>query len=89
MRSGQKTVTTAGTAVQFPSVRGEIFAFSAMPDNTGVVYVGTDSTNLDVSASTGYPLSAGQSIAVAADDLSEFWADAATNGDVVAWMRLA
>lgn len=88
MRSGQKTVSTAGTAVQFPSVRGEIFAFTALPTNSGTVYVGQDDTNGDVSASTGFPLTAGQSVTVAADDLSEFWADAGVNGDAVAWMRL-
>lgn len=89
MRSGQVTVSTAGTAVQMTDVRGEIFAIAALPSNTGTVYVGSDSTNLDVASTTGYPLAAGQSVSVACDNLSEIWVDSATNGDKVAWLRLA
>lgn len=88
MRSGQITVTTAGTAVQGTSVRGRVFAIQALPTNTGYIYVGTDSTNLDVSSSTGYYLGAGASISFVADDLSEIWIDSSVNGEKVCWMRL-
>lgn len=89
MRSGQVTVTTAGTAVQMTSVRGQLFAVSALPTNTGTMYVGSDSTNVEVAATTGYPLIASQSIAFACDNLSEFWVDASVSGEKVAWVRLA
>lgn len=88
MRSGQVTVTTAGTAVQMTQVRGLVFAIQAMPTNTGYMYVGSDDTNLDVASTTGYVLGAGASIAVRCDDLSEFWVDSSVNGEKVCWVRL-
>ena len=87
MRSGQVTVTTAGTAVQMTQVRGCEFEIKALPTNTGNMYVGSDSTNLDVSSTTGYVLDAAESIIVYADDLSEFWVDSSVNGEKVCWMR--
>lgn len=87
MRSGQVTVTTAGTAVQMTQVRGCEFEIKALPTNSGDMYVGTDSTNADVAATTGYVLDAGDSIIVYADDLSEFWVDSSVNGEKVCWMR--
>lgn len=87
MRSGQVTVTTAGTAVQMTQVRGCEFEIKALPTNSGDMYVGSDSTNLDVGSTTGYVLDAGESIIVYADDLSEFWLDSSVNGEKVCWMR--
>ena len=55
-KSGQITVTTAGTAVRGPDVPGSIFAFSAHPANNGEpVWLGNDGNN-DVSSATGFPL---------------------------------
>lgn len=88
MRSGQVTVTTAGTAVQMTSVRGTAFAIQALPTNTGYMYIGSDSTNLDVASTTGYILGAGGSLALACDNLSEIWVDASVNGEKVCWIRL-
>ena len=87
--SGQVTVTTAGTAVQGPAVKGTLFAFQGLPGNTGVTYVGNDGAD-DVSATTGFPLpSAGPGIVMYVNNLQDLWFDAATNGDLVAWIRLA
>ncbi len=88
MRSGQVTVTTAGTAVQMTSVSGEVFAIQALPTNTGYMYVGSDDTNLEVASTTGYWLGAGGSIALACANLSEIWVDSSVNGEKVCWIRL-
>ena len=88
-RSGQVTVTTAGTAVQGPNVNGGIFSIAPAPANTGIVYFGADSSGLDVSATTGYPLSPGESVIVAVDNLSYLWFDATVNGEKACWLRIA
>lgn len=54
----------------------------AHPDNVGVVYIG--STNA-VAASTGYPLSPGDSIDLAIDDDAAIYA-IGTAADVVCWI---
>jgi hypothetical protein len=87
-RSGQITITTAGTAVQGTSVNGDMFALAAHPDNTDVVWVGSDGAG-DVSSSNGFPLSAGKSIAVIrVGSLDELWFDADVNGEKVCWLVL-
>ena len=53
-RSGQVTVTTAGTAVQGTDMSGFLFSLVAHPDNTDTVWVGNASE--DVASTTGYPL---------------------------------
>jgi hypothetical protein len=87
--SGKVTVSSAGTAVQFPSTRKRVIALKIQNDaavTTGLMYVG----DLDVSASNGWtlkddtadylewPIPAGKSIRL--DDL---WADAASNDGAV------
>lgn len=89
MRSGQITVTTAGTAVQGTSVAGEIFSIAPAPANTGIIYVGADSTNVEVASTSGYPLSPGESVIVKAYNLSELWFDSTVNGEKVCWLRIA
>lgn len=88
---GEKTVATAGTAVQVSTADTAVYdiLFQAPSGNTGAVYIGlsdVDSTTYIVtlakgeswatSGSIGGP-SAGQFI------LSDYWVDAATNGDKV------
>lgn len=97
--SGQRTVTTAGTAVPLSAtpLLARAVAIKALPGNTGVVYIGNDGAG-DVTSANGYPLSAGDQIlreAPAGDDyasgdidLADIWVDAATNGDKVAWLQL-
>lgn len=85
-------VPTAGTAVQISNTPRRILAivFVAPAGNSGTVYVGNDGA-ADVSATTGMPLSTGQSITYnfgqfgISVPISDFWVDAATNGDDVAW----
>ena len=87
--SGQITITTAGTAIQGTAIKGKVFSIQALPGNSGVCYVGNDGAD-DVSATTGFPLpAAGPGIVMYVNDLSDLWFDAASNGDKVAWLRLA
>jgi len=89
--SGQVTVTTAGTAVQFPSTTsGERFEIKANPANTGNMWIGNDGAG-DVTSANGYPLDAGQSIEVnvaLVGNMSGLWVDADVNGEKVSWIKL-
>lgn len=87
--SGQKTVTTAGTAVALGTlqVNGPL-AVKALPGNTGVIYIGNDGAG-DVSSSNGFPLSAGDPIVFeSVDSLADIFIDATVNGEGVGWHRL-
>ena len=87
--SGHVTVTTAGTAVQFPSsVEGTRFAIKAHPDNTDTVWVGQGATANDVDASSGFPLNPGETIVRKCVNLSGIWADADVSGEKVCWILL-
>jgi hypothetical protein len=94
-RSGQTTVTTAGTAVALgaASVVGYAFAVKALAGNAGLVYVGNDGAD-DVTSANGYEMSAGDQILAESSapneqiNLAQFFVDAAENGDKVAWLRL-
>lgn len=87
-RSGQTTVTTAGTEVVLGTGAVEGFvSIKALTTNTGIMYVGNDGAGA-VSSSTGYPLSAGQDITIEVGDLNNIWVDASVNGEKVAWLRL-
>ena len=87
--SGQVNVTTNGTAVQGPDIKGKMFALQAHPSNSDVAWVGNDGAN-DVSSANGFPLNAvGPGIVLVVDSsLNELWFDAATNGDDICWIRL-
>ena len=86
-RSGQITVTTAGTAVRGTTANGSLWRLTPHPDNSGVVYVGNDGAE-DVASTTGMPLSSGDVIVVHLGNLDELWFDPTTSGDKVCWMRL-
>ena len=87
--SGQVTVTTAGTAVQGTTISGKRFALQALPGNTDLIYVGNDGAD-DVAATNGFPLpKIGPGVVIDVDNLDDLWFDSATNGDKVAWLRLA
>lgn len=84
------TVSTAGTRVQVSATATPVSSiiFEAHASNTGVVYIGDAS----VAATRGTSLAAGQALAISADQsgrdgeeffLSDFYVDAATNGDKV------
>lgn len=86
--AGQITVTTAGTEVAGPAVKGALFLFQGLPGNTGVCYFGNDGANA-ISATTGFPLpAAGPGVVMEIADLSTLYFDSAENGDKVAWIRL-
>jgi len=89
--SGQITVTTAGSAVPGPSsIQPGLFEFTPVHGNTGdYCYVGNDSAN-DVSSSTGYHIKKdGTPLLMAINDLSKVYFDSDTNGDKIAWVRVA
>jgi hypothetical protein len=87
--SGQKAVTTAGTAVQLSTglvVNGPVVV-KALPGNTHLVYVGH--VDGDVDSSNGLPLNPGESQVFAnVGNLSSIWVDCVTNGEGVAWLAL-
>ena len=86
-RSGQITVTTAGTAVQGTDVVGGAFLLKAHADNTGIIYVGNVSG--DVASTNGYPLEANEDgIEVIVGNLSALWFDSSVNGEKCCWIRV-
>ena len=86
-RSGQITVTTAGTAVQGTDNRGMLFAIKAHPDNADTVWVGNDGAD-DITSSNAYPLDPGETIIIEVANLNSLYVDADSNGDKVCWLRL-
>lgn len=86
IKATQASVTgTAGRLVAVPSggarnrANGGL-AVKALSGNTQTVYIGGS----DVSTSLGYPLAAGESIAIAVDDPSRVWAVATSGTQTVA-----
>jgi proline racemase len=87
--SGQKTVTTAGTAVQLgtQSIQGPLMV-KALDTNTGVVAVGNDGAG-DVTVSNGFRLLKGESIEFEfVGSLATLWLDSSVNGEGVCWLML-
>ena len=87
--SGQKTVTTAGTAVKLGTqqISGSL-AIKALPANTGTIYIGSDGAG-DVSPSTGFPLATGEAVFLdQVGSLADVWVDATVDGEGVAWLAL-
>lgn len=85
--SGQRTVTTAGTAVALGTqqISGSL-VIKALPANTGVMYVGNDGAG-DVTTANGFPLSAGEVVVFDhVANLGDVMVDAAVNGEGVAWL---
>ena len=89
-RSGQVTVASAGTAVAGTDVKAHLVAVKAHPDNSGVLYVGSDEASTpDVSSSTGFPLAVGDAaLIVEVNNLSDLMFDSTASGDVACWLRL-
>lgn len=83
-RSGQITVTTAGTAVKGTFSTAKVVAVKAHPDNADTVWVGNDDAG-DVTASNGFPLDPGEGL-VLTGGLSDVWFDADANGDKICWL---
>lgn len=87
-RSGQITVTTAGTEVAGPDVPGSTFAIKAHPDNTDTVWVGNVGGGV-VASTTGFPLNPGQSVPIDITNLSLLMFDADVNGEKICWLRVS
>lgn len=86
-RSGQITVTTAGTAVVGTTQVCHLVAFKADPDNTNPVYLGNDEAG-DVTLDNGYPLEPGEQIIVELNNINLLYFDSETNGEKIAWLLL-
>lgn len=87
--SGQKTVTTAGTAVPLGTTQIDgAMMVKALDTNTGVVAIGNDGTD-DVTVSNGLRLLAGEvHIFDHVDNLAAIILDSAVNGEGVSWLKL-
>ena len=86
--AGQKTVTTAGTAVALGSQQiNGLVQIKALDTNTGVVAVGNDGAD-DVTVSNGYRLSANNFVIMEVGDLAQVILDSAVNGEGVSWLKL-
>ena len=86
--SGQKSVTTAGTAVQAgtdETVRN--YMLRAEPSNTGDIFIGNDGDG-DVTAANGLALAKTDPPIPFRGRLSDLWVDADNNGDTLCWMRV-
>lgn len=86
-RSGQITVTTAGTAVAGPDTAGSSWAIKAHPDNTDTVWVGNVAGT--VARTSGYPLNAGEALPIEIVNLNMLHFDADVSGEKLCWIRLA
>ena len=87
--SGQKTVTTAGTAVALGAGRVDgPLSVKALDTNTGVVALGNDGAN-DITVSNGLRLAPGEVIIFEyLGDLASIFLDSAINGEGVSWLAL-
>ena len=87
VRSGQVTVTTAGSAVQGTDTPGFLFSLVAHPDNADTVWVGNVSE--DVAGTTGYPLQPQSNpVVLQLANLNELFFDADSDGDIICWLKL-
>lgn len=87
--SGQKTVTTAGSAVALGSLRIDgALLVKALAGNTDLVALGNDGSG-DVTLSNGLPLESGECLVFEwVGELGSIFLDAAVDGEGVAWIRL-
>jgi hypothetical protein len=88
--SGQKTVTTAGTAEALGTekIHGPVM-IKALDTNTDVVAVGNDGAG-DVTVSNGLRLAAGDVVVLDhISQLSALYVDSAVDGEGVAWLSLS
>lgn len=87
--SGQKTVTTAGTAVALgtTAIAGPIMV-KAIDTNTGVIAIGNDGAN-DVTVNNGLRLLGGESVVFSyLDSLASLYIDSTEDGEGVSWIML-
>ncbi len=80
--TAKKTVTTAGTQVQFGNNACKAVSIKALAGNTGKIYVGKS----DVASTDGYELSAGEAIEFAIDNTNRVWIDSSVDGEGVTYL---
>ncbi len=87
--SGQKTVTTAGTAVALGTEQvAAPLLVKALDTNTGKIYLGNDGAG-DVSSSNGLVLLANELVLFNwVGSLTSIMIDSSVNGEGVAWLLL-
>jgi len=87
--SGQKAVTTAGTAVALGTGKVKCaLMVKAKPANTGYIYLGNDGAD-DVTSANGIILSAGDSVIFAyVEELADIYVDSSVSADGVGWIAL-
>ena len=87
------TVSTAGTEVQLSNTNRKVrwIKVKALAANSGIAYLGIAGS---ITSALGYELSAGNEIEINFADIggsivfNTLWADAATNGDKLAWIAV-
>jgi hypothetical protein len=87
--SGQKSVTTAGTAEALGAqlINGPLLV-KALPDNAGAIAIGNDGAN-DVTVSSGLLLAANEVVVFDfIGSLASVWIDSENDGEGVAWLVL-
>lgn len=89
--SGQRTVTTAGTAVRLAAtstlINGPLMV-KALDTNTGVVAIGHDGAG-DVTVSNGLRLLTSEVVVFEfVGNLYDIWLDSAVNGEGISWLNL-
>lgn len=83
LKTGQKTVTTAGTQEVLATKETiKSITIKALAGNTGIVYIGDSS----VDSSTGLELSAGESLSLDINEISLIYVDVATSGEGVSFI---
>ena len=89
--SGQKKLTTAGTAVALTTagVSGPgKFLIKSLPAQAGVGYLGNDGAN-DVTSSNGLAMTTYSEVVVVVSDLSQIYLDGTTESVGVTLMKIA
>lgn len=84
--NGKKTVTTAGTRVTLAASQAvKSVVIKALAANTGLIFVGNGS----VASTTGFELSAGDSVGLDVANLATVNLDSAVNGEGVSYIATA
>jgi len=89
LMTGQKNVTTAGTAVQLPDVRipdGFKVVVMAKPGNSGYIYLGNSKVSAEDSSSYFDRLEAGDSITLQITTLKLVWCNSSVSGDGITYI---
>jgi len=85
LKSGQKTIATAGSAARVTTDPYEAIIIKALSTNTDSVFVGNDGSN-DVTASNGLELAAGEGVTLYTSD--KVYLDVAVDGEGVSFIIL-